>query len=225
MDIEQFLYDLTESGDAIVAYTMTSESGAKVQLCNLGASVLSFTLAEGGADIMSGRCVRGIEGVLECGVNAKEPFDERLWESWVEYNRVMMATQIESDGVNVNIELVFDFDDDHTFEITYQAYSMGGDVELDLTHALKINLGDGMSSEIYGTHIGDGLYTIDGAKRSILSEVAKLQSSQRSMTVCSSQPHLYFNAQSEVLAPVSHPAAEQLKDGERYIQKNVFRLA
>ncbi len=87
MEIEQFLYDLTESGEAIVAYTMSSSSGAKVQLCNLGASVLSFTLSDEGADIMSGRCVLGLKGLK--GLD-KSRFDELLWESWVETNRVIM---------------------------------------------------------------------------------------------------------------------------------------
>ncbi len=221
MEIEQYLYDLTESGEAIVAYTMCSMSGTKVQLCNLGASVLSFTL-EDGRDIASGRCILGEKGLNDD--DSKERFDERLWESWVETNRVIMSTQLAIDGVDVSIEVVFDMDDDDTFEITYQAYALG-DLRFDLTHALSINLGDDMSTEINGASLDDGFYAVDGAKPSILSQVATLQTATatKRMTICSSQPQLYVDGDSGIVAPVSHPAG-LLAAEQRYIQKSLFRL-
>lgn len=214
MEIEQFLYDLTESGEAIVAYTMTSASGTKVQLCNLGASVLSFTLPEEGADIVSGRCVLGLRGVK--GLD-KSRFDERLWESWVEGNRVIMEGVLSRDGVDVNMQVVFDFDDEELFEITYQAFS-DADVEFDLTHALQFNLGGVVSC----TLDGEGVLGVTDARPNILSEVTTLRGEVCEVEICTTQPSIYIDKESGLFAPLSIESV--LNNGERYIQKSTYRL-
>ncbi|MFR9620796.1 MAG: hypothetical protein SNH63_06220 [Rikenellaceae bacterium] len=223
MEIEQFLYDLTEGGEAIVAYTMSGSSGAKVQLCNMGASVLSLTLASG-RDIASGRCVMGLEGLL--GLDPKgngEPFDERLWESWVETNRVIMSTAVSHRGVDLTMEVVFDFDDDDTFEITYQAYA-AEDVEFDLTHALSIDMGSDMEVAVSGTQLEDrDVYAIDGSRASILTHVAHLTSAMGNVEVCSSQPQLYHSSERKIISPVSG-LTPHLAANHRYIHKSLFRL-
>ncbi len=203
MEIEQYLYDLNDSGDAIVAYTMRSASGNSVQLCNMGAAVLALTF--GGREIASGRCVRGLLGLPA----ESDRFDEMLWESRVETNRVVMALSFEMNKVGVMCEVIFDFDDDDSFEITYQACAEGGDIAFDLTHSLTYDLG----GEVV-------VNTQDNPSRGILNRVAELRG-EVSVEILSSQPTLYVDGQ--MVATVSSPA-EILKEGERYITKSVLRV-
>lgn len=209
MEIEQYLYDLNDSGEAIVAYTMSSSSGGSVQLCNLGASVLSLTMpdGEGGLrDIAAGRCVKGL-------MNNNERFDERLWESRVEVNRVVMSLSYECEGVGLTVEVIFDFDDDDTFEVTYQACTSEGDLLFDLTHDLEFNLG----GEVICRPNGERCHA-----RGILSEVATIASSgsRHEITILSTQHELSVEGQK--IRPVTSPV-EVLREGERFIQKSLYR--
>ena len=52
----------------------------------------------------------------------------------------MFFTEEEIDGVAVQIEVVFDFDDDNSLEVTYLAFAED-DVVFDLTHLLAYELG------------------------------------------------------------------------------------
>ncbi len=222
MEIEQYLYDLNDSGDAIVAYTMRSNSGASVQICNLGASVLSLSLPDSSGEmreVAAGSCVKGLAGLTD----DRERFSERLWESRVEINRVVMSLSYECDGVGINAETIFDFDDDDTFEITYQAI-VDSDAPFDLTHNLRFELGGAVEFTPKSTQSEGYVYQIDGAKRGILAEVAELHcadSGQR-IKILSSQPAIYFNAESNELAPLTS-LANTLSDGERFIQKSVYQ--
>ncbi len=209
MEIEQYLYDLNDSGDAIVAYSMISKSGAKVQLCNMGASVLSFTAADGG-EILKGCCSKGL-------VEDKESFEERLWESRVEVNRVVMSLAYECEGVGVMAEVIFDFDDDDSFEVTYQACLEGGDAAFDLTHRVEFGEGVALSVDV----AEDGVYAVQGAQRGILSEVATASTAQYDVAIISSHPALYFDGASTVMT-LSSPA-EIVAEGVRFVQKSLFR--
>ncbi len=202
MEIEQYLYDLNDSGEAIVAYTMRSASGNTVQLCNMGAAVLGLTF--GGREIATGRCVRGLMGLPA----EADRFDERLWESRVETNRVVMALSFEMNKVGVMCEVIFDFDDEDNFEITYQACSQEGDTPFDLTHALSFDLGESAT-----------ITTKDNERRGTLQSVAQMRG-EVAVEMLSSQPTIYRDG--EILAPVSSPA-EMLREGERYITKSVIR--
>lgn len=213
MEIEQYLYYLNDSGDAIVAYTMRSASGASVQLCNMGAAVLALTID--GREIASGRCVRGLQGVLA----ESDRFDERLWESRVEFNRVIMSLRFEMNGAGAVSEVVFDFDDEDSFEITYQAYLEEGDTLFDLTHALAFDLGGEVAKEVRGALSDGKIYSIEGASKGILREVATLRG-EVGVEILSSHPSLYLDG--DVVATVSSPV-EMLKEGERYITKSVIR--
>ncbi len=223
MEIEQYLYDLTATVDAIDAYTMRSKSGASVQLCNMGASVLALSLPDKEGkfeDIASGVSVRGINGLngdFDNGVN----FAERLWESSVETNRVMMMITYERDGVAITNQATFDFDDDNTLEITYIA-CIDQDSAFDLSQRMTFNLGEDMHVEIMGNGNGN-IYPITAAQRGILTEVATLSSaiSGRKITLLSSHPDIYYDEES--ITPVTAKYTILTAD-ERFIQKCVYRF-
>ncbi len=221
MEIEQYLYDLTESGDAIVAYTMRSASGGSLQICNLGASVLALSLPDSDGvvhDVASGYCVRGAEDI-EADRNG---FRERLWESRVEVNRVVMSLSYDCSGVGVMAEVVFDFDDENTFEVTYQAYTEGGELPFELSHVMEF---EGAKCTIKGANRGQNIYDVADAKRNILSKVAELDCEKLAspIEVLSSLPSLYYNSESSAILPTREPK-ETLKEGERYIQKSLYSL-
>lgn len=233
MEIEQYLYDLNASGEAIVAYTMRSESGASVQLCNLGASVLALSLpnAEGKfEDVASGVSVRGLRG-MESDFDNGIKFADRLWESRVETNRVVMMLSYERDGVGIMNEAIFDFDDDNTLEITYVA-CVDQDSIFDLTQSMTFNLGQscevgqGCEVAIDGTSENGQIYSIDGAKRGILAQVATLHAadSKRKITILSSQPDIYYNEQNCAIAPICAESTILAAD-VRFIQKNVYKFS
>lgn len=224
MEIEQYLYDLNAKGEAIVAYTMRSESGASVQLCNMGASVLALSLPnkEGKMeDVASGVSIRGIKGLngdFDSGIN----FAERLWESRVETNRVVMMLSYERDGVGIMNEAIFDFDNDNTLEITYVA-CVDQDSIFDLTQRMSFNLGADQQTEINGESNGE-IYTINGVQPGILTEVATLKSnnSGRKITLLSSQPAIYYDDNN--IAPLT-AESKILAAETRFIQKSVYRFS
>ncbi len=221
MEIDQYLYDLTESGEAIVAYKMTAENGGSVEICNLSALVLSWRVPAGEAkqmvDIASGRLVRGLRGMQSDnwgGVN----FSEMLWESRVETNRVVMSLQWEADGVGVMSEVVFDYDDDNTLEITYIACP-DSPCELDLTHKLQFDIEHSLNI-LSDTEPTQGVYSIKGAQRSILSEVATINCEQMKLEILSSHSAIY--SADGTFATISSPTV-QLQADERYVQKSLFK--
>ena len=100
--------------------------------------------------------VEGKEYRLEVnsGVNhlhgGTKGFGNRLWESRVETNRVVMSLLSEADDQGYPGELaaeaIFDFDDDHTLEITYLART-GCTTPVNLTSHIYFNLaGEGSGS-------------------------------------------------------------------------------
>lgn len=228
MDIEQYLYDLSDTGEAIVAYTMRSKSGASVQLCNMGAAVLALSLPNSMGvleDVASGVSIRGLNalnGDFDGGLN----FAERLWESRVETNRVVMSLSYERGGVGMMCEILFDFDDEDSFEITYLACA-DSQTEVDLTHLLAFNLGEAMGVKVNGA-VGsvDKVHNIDGAEPSILKEVATIYSpsSKRKITMLSSQPNIYYNAAKGEVAALSAPL-KVMEAEARYVEKCVYRFA
>ena len=70
-------------------------------------------------------------------------FQERLWESWVENDRLAMALTSEDGDMGypaeVNVQLIFDLGEDGGLEITYLAKSEGETI-VNLTHNLAFNL-------------------------------------------------------------------------------------
>ncbi len=225
MEIEQYLYDLNDSGDAIVAYTMRSASGGSVQLCNLGASLLSLTLPDKEGvlrEIASGEVIYGVAE----GAKVKDSFADKLWESRVEFNRVIMSLSFEISGATVTSELVFDFDDEDSFEITYQAYSDSDNTPLDLSHTITINSDSAIQCAINGEPSTDTKYDISDAKCGILSRVAELHTEELGYPIelLSTHPSLYYDQASHTLTPASDPIPP-LNEGTLYIQKCVYRRA
>ena len=125
---------LSNFGAAIVSVTMPDREGRMADV------VLGYKHPEGSGKsvgrcanrIASGRMtIEGKEYSLEVnnGPNhlhgGTKNFANRLWESRVETNRVVMSLLSEDGDQNypgeLNVEAVFDFDDDNALEITYLA--------------------------------------------------------------------------------------------------------
>ncbi len=220
MEIEQFLYDLNDSGDAVVGYTMTSANGGAVQLCNLGASVLSYEVAgvADGGNILEGCCVRGSKGLYGADVVGGVKFDELLWEGRVETNRVVMSLQFEDGGVGFMAETIFDFDDDNMLEITYilsPDLDADCDVEVDMSHRFVsgvkvVDMCDLVAEDAI-------IYRSSSAKQNILSRVMVLDG----VEVLSSQPQMALLEGG--FCPLTTPQ-RVVQGGERYIQKSVFQI-
>ncbi|MFR9523055.1 MAG: aldose epimerase family protein [Rikenellaceae bacterium] len=163
--IEQKVYGMTEAGEAIIAYTMTSDNGSSVEVCNLGATILAVNVPDRDgaiADVALGypdyenmsrdcaamgrsigrvanRLAEGkmtIEGkdyqlAINNGPNhlhgGLQGFGVKIWESRVETNRVVMTLHSEDGDQGypgaVDVEAIFDFDDEYALEVTYRAVS------------------------------------------------------------------------------------------------------
>ncbi len=179
--IEQRVYGMTEAGEAIISYTMSSENGSSVELCNLGATILAVNVPDRDGNIADvalgypdyentardcaamGRSIGRVANRLADGkmtIEGKEyqlainngpnhlhggvdGFGLRIWESRVETNRVVMSLHSE-DGdqgypAAVDVEAIFDFDDEGALEITYRAASDATTV-VNLTNHAYFNL-------------------------------------------------------------------------------------
>ena len=189
MTIEQHIWGATPEGEAIVIYTMRNERGSEVQICNVGAALVSVKYADregkiddvilGYRDPMSyfgdgaasgksvGRVanriaggkmtIEGVEYRLEVnnGPNhlhgGTKGYANQLWESHVEGNRVVFDL-LSEDGDQgypheVNVEAIYDFDDEDNLEITYMAKS-SGTTPVNLTNHVYWNLAGEASGTI-----------------------------------------------------------------------------
>ncbi len=181
MEIEQKTWGYTDKGDVIVLYTMTSNSGAYIQVSNVGAAICSIVVPDRDGNMsdvalgylkaesyifdapamgksvgrFANRIANGIfslDGVeyrlaQNNGVNhlhgGIEGFGNRVWESRVEVNRIVMTLD-SPDGDQgypgaVSNEVVFDWSDDHILEITYRAKSFAPTV-INMTNHAYFNL-------------------------------------------------------------------------------------
>ncbi len=150
IEIEQYIYDMSEEGEAIVLYKMLFPNGAQAELCNLGATVLSVKSATGEATADTLQ-ISGIES-LSGQLGAK------IWEARVEVNRVVMLTSAE--GETLQVEAVFDLDEECNLEVTYRAVS-SRDTTINITEKEQYNLMQGnkialksvqINSEEFFTH-------------------------------------------------------------------------
>ncbi len=215
MEIEQYLYEFTEAGEAIIAYKMISPTGC-VELCNLGASIISFKIAD--IEIAAGQAVRSFATPSAPRSNDKS-LSERIWDSWVEGNRVIMATVEQIAESSLTIELVFDYDDENTLEITYQA-CCDAELLLDLTHLLTLDMGgETMIKKIDSEECGS-IRHITSAQRNILGEIATIDGREITLELLSTHPALY--TEQGQIATIAHPNIH-IKEGERFIQKTVLR--
>ncbi len=212
MEIEQFLYDLSDGGDAVVGYVMTAADGSKVELCNLGAALLSYDLA-------------GVGAVATADLVGGVPFEEQLFESRVETNRVVMSLQYEDCGVGYALEVIFDFDDEGSLEITYIGYAdVGGEVgaDFDITHRFKSGLKIADMSDLEAEKDAENRYKLQTAKQNILSHVLSLEGNEKcNIELLSSQPQIEISE--DGFMPLTEPK-RRVKPNERYIQKIVFKV-
>ncbi len=186
VSIEQKIFGMTEAGEAIIIYTMSSDNGSLVELCNYGATILSVSVPDRDgkiADVALGypdfenmvkdcgglgrsigrvanRLANGtmtIEGTeyklainngpnhLHGGLNG---FATRIWESRCETNRIVMSLHSEDGDQGypgaLDVEAIFDFDDEYSLEVTYRAASDRTTV-VNLTNHIYFNL-SGMDS-------------------------------------------------------------------------------
>ena len=157
---------ISNFGAAIVSVTMPDREGRMADVV-LGYKHPEGYFFDGAASGKSvGRCanriasgrmtIEGKEYSLEVnnGPNhlhgGTKNFANRLWESRVETNRVVMSLLSEDGDQNypgeLNVEAVFDFDDDNALEITYLAKTDKTTV-VNLTNHVYFNLaGDGSGS-------------------------------------------------------------------------------
>ncbi len=137
MDFEQHLYGMTQEGEAAILYILRAECGAEVHLTNYGASVVALRMpnAEGEiVDLLPPR--RDFEQmqrerttmnrtVGRAAGDAPSTLHNKIWEARFETNRIVMSLlSADGDGGydgNLNIEAIFDFDDERLFEVTYLA--------------------------------------------------------------------------------------------------------
>ena len=171
VQIEQHVWGMTPEGEAIILYTMRNDKDSEVKITNFGAAIVSVTMPnrEGRmADVVLGykhpegyffdgrMTVEGKEYALEVnnGPNhlhgGTKNFANRIWESRVETNRVVMSLLSEDGDQNypgeLNVEAVFDFDDENALEITYLARTDKTTV-VNLTNHVYFNLaGEGSGS-------------------------------------------------------------------------------
>ncbi len=195
--IEQRVYGMTEAGEAIIIYTISSENGSSVELCNLGATILGVNVPDRNGKIADvalgypdyqnmsrdcgalGRSIGRVANRLAGGkmtIEGKEyslainngpnhlhggikGFGVQIWESRTETNRVVMTLHSEAGDEGypgaLDVEAIFDFDDEYSLEVTYRAVSdettvvnmtnhiyfnlSGAESESVLDHCLKLN--------------------------------------------------------------------------------------
>ena len=181
MEIEQRTGGYTDKGDVIVIYTMTSVSGAYIEVSNVGAAICSIVVPDRDGNLkdvalgyqkpesymfdapamgksvgrFANRVANGVftlDGVeyrlmQNNGINhlhgGIEGFGNRVWQSRVEVNRVVMTLD-SPDGDqgypgSLSIEAIFDWGDDNILEITYHAKSFAPTI-INLTNHTYFNL-------------------------------------------------------------------------------------
>ncbi len=132
IEIEQYIYDMSEEGEVIILYKMLFENGTQAEICNLGATVLSVKSAEGHstADTVQ---ISGIESL-------SKQLRSKIWEARVEVNRVVMLTSAE--GESLQLEAIFDLDEECNLEVTYHAVSTI-DTTIEVVDGTHFNLAEG----------------------------------------------------------------------------------
>lgn len=182
---------MTPEGEAVVLYTLRNGHGCELQVCNLGATMVSVKCPdrEGAvADVIlgykdfasywndpacSGKSVGRVANRIANGrmtVEGKEydleinngpnhlhggphGYGNRLWESRVEGERVVFSLLSPDGDANypgeVNIEAVYDLDDDNNICITYLAKS-DRVTPVNLTNHTYWNLAGENSGDILG---------------------------------------------------------------------------
>ena len=128
MEIEQYLWGASAEGEGILLYTLRCAGGREVRLSNAGAAVTGIFAA--GADGRPEALTPVFEtpealladyadrGKTLCA--NRYGFGQRIWQSRVETDRIVMELPAGDDGLPA-LAVLFDLDDDGQFAVTHLA--------------------------------------------------------------------------------------------------------
>ncbi len=245
MDFEQHIYGMSEEGEAAIVYILRADNGAELRLSNYGASIIALKLpnAEGWAeDVISSpssfeamlRDREYIGRTIDWSVGLRrEGLHNSMWESRFETNRVVMSHEVDG----VEIEAIFDFDDEMTLEVTYMARGER-DSEMDIAPNLifltnpnnntylQINSDEMRPLNELCPQRREVDFYQEGYRRGILAPIALLRNEHHQMEVLSSKEgiNIYSSGDSVALTPRSL-TSEITKGGELYCQKMLYKFS
>ncbi|MFI3293729.1 MAG: hypothetical protein SNG27_03050 [Rikenellaceae bacterium] len=244
MDFEQHIYGMSEEGEAAIIYILRADNGAELRLSNYGASIIGLKIPnkEGRLEEIidspanfeamlrdreyTGRSIDWSVGLRREGIH------NTMWESRFETNRVVMSHEVDG----VEIEAIFDFDDEISLEVTYMArgeeYS-----NIDIAPNLLFLLPkDGGHLQINSSELrpldelcprrGEVDFVKEGHQNGILAPIALLRGDGNQMEILTSKDgiNLYMCGDSVAITPRAL-TAQTTKGGELYCQKMVYKFS
>lgn len=190
MEIEQYLWGASAEGEGILLYTLRCAGGREVRLSNAGAAVTGIFAA--GADGRSEALTPVFEtpealladyadrGKTLCA--NRYGFGQRIWQSRVETDRIVMELPAGDDGLPA-LAVLFDLDDGGQFAVTHLAR---GATAAPFTMTTQLFWQGDWRPTLRtqeGPATDDGrFYPVEGWRRNILGEAARLDRSR-------SRPH------------------------------------
>ena len=235
VEIEQYLWGASAEGEGILLYTLRCAGGREVRLSNAGAAVTGIFAA--GADGRPEALTPVFEtpealladyadrGKTLCA--NRYGFGQRIWQSRVETDRIVMELPAGDDGLPA-LAVLFDLDDDGQFAVTHLAR---GATAAPFTMTTQLFWQGDWRPTLRtqeGPATDDGrFYPVEGWRRNILGEAARLDdpAAGRTIEILTSQPEIRIvrhDGQLALLCGDSRPAP--LDDETLYCQKDVYRF-
>ena len=232
MEIEQYLWGASAEGEGILLYTLRCAGGREVRLSNAGAAVTGIFAA--GADGRPEALTPVFEtpealladyadrGKTLCA--NRYGFGQRIWQSRVETDRIVMELPAGDDGLPA-LAVLFDLDDDGQFAVTHLArgataapFTMTTQLFWQGDWRPTLRTQEGPATDDEGR-----FRPIEGWRRNILGEAARLDdpAAGRTIEILTSQPEIRIG-QLALLCGDSRPAP--LDDETLYCQKDVYRF-
>ena len=236
MEIEQYLWGASAEGEDILLYTLRCAGGREVRLSNAGAAVTGIFAA--GADGRPEALTPVFEtpealladyadrGKTLCA--NRYGFGQRIWQSRVETDRIVMELPAGDDGLPA-LAVLFDLDDDGQFAVTHLArgataapFTMTTQLFWQGDWRPTLRTQEGPATDDEGR-----FRPIEGWRRNILGEAARLDdpAAGRTIEILTSQPEIRIvrhDGQLALLCGDSRPAP--LDDETLYCQKDVYRF-
>jgi hypothetical protein len=232
VEIEQYLWGASPSGEGILLYKLRSADGREVYLTNAGAAVVGITFP----DVEQPLAVRFTSpealladytdrGKTLCG--NYYGFGQRIWESRVESNRVVMELP-EGEQGEPAMAVMFDWDDEGELVVTHlsrgvttQPFAMN--TQLFWQGAWRITL----QVESTDSPTEERSYPVKGWATNILGHAATLCRDTDGITieVYSSQPAVRISRIGECVAVLCEDSAPAPLDASRlYCHKTLYRM-
>ena len=201
MEIEQYLWGASAEGEGILLYTLRCAGGREVRLSNAGAAVTGIFAA--GADGRPEALTPVFEtpealladyadrGKTLCA--NRYGFGQRIWQSRVETDRIVMELPAGDDGLPV-MAVLFDLDDDGQFAVTHLArgataapFTMTTQLFWQGDWRPTLRTQEGPATDDEGR-----FRPIEGWRRNILGEAARLDdpAAGRTIEILTSQPEI-----------------------------------